>query len=126
MRVLNRGACNWGALAPSLAASLLIGCGGGMGGSGYGGSMPPPPSVNFMTPAQALTINLGQGVNLSWTSANVSSCTASTSNAMAGDFTGSQSSSGSIVVAPTAAGSTTYTLMCSGSMGGTASASTAM
>ncbi len=126
MRVLNRGASNWGALAPSLAASLLIGCGGGMGGSGYGGSMPPPPSVNFTTPAQAMTINLGQGVNLSWTSANVSSCTASTSNAMAGDFTGSQSSSGSIIVAPTAAGSTTYTLMCSGSMGGTASATTAM
>jgi hypothetical protein len=126
MRVFNCGASNWGALAPSLAASLLIGCGGGMGGSGYGGSMPPPPSVNFMTPAQALTINLGQGVNLSWTSANVSSCTASTSNAMAGDFTGSQSLSGSIVVAPTAAGSTTYTLMCSGTMSGTASATTAM
>jgi hypothetical protein len=119
------GASNWGALAPWLAASLLIGCGGGMGGSGYGGSMPPAPSVNFMTPTSALTINLGQGVSLSWTSANVSSCTASTSNAMAGNFSGSQSLSGSMIVAPTAAGSTTYTLMCSGSMGGTASATTA-
>jgi hypothetical protein len=123
MRAFNCRASHWGALAPCLCATLLFGCGGG--GMGYGGSAPPAPSVNFMTPAQALSINLGQGVSLSWTSAYVSSCTASTSNSMAGDFTGTQPLSGSVTVAPTAAGSTTYTLMCAGSMGGTASATTA-
>jgi hypothetical protein len=123
MRVF-KAVLNSGAAAPFVAASLLIGCGGG--GNGYGGSAPPMPAVNFTSPSQAMSINLGQGVSLSWTSTYVSSCTGSASGAMAGAFSGNQPSSGSVVVAPTAAGSTTYTLTCSGSMGGTATATTAV
>jgi hypothetical protein len=117
--LFKRVVCYWGA-APCVAASLLIGCGGG----GYGGSASPMPTVNFMTPAQATTINFGQAVNLSWSSAYASSCTASTSSAAAGAFTGSQSLSGSLAIAPVAPGSVTYTLTCTGT-GGMAQATTA-
>ena len=108
--MMNWDALNWGAAAPCVAAALLIGCGGG-GGNGYGGgSAPPAATVSFTAPSQDVTINFGQSVSLAWSSAYASSCTASTSNAMAGAFSGNQPLSGSIVVAPTAAGSTTYTL----------------
>src|SRR5277367_1070399 len=124
MRV-SKGVLHWGAAAPCVAASLLLGCGGG-GGGGYGGSAPPTPTVNFTTPSSATSINFGQGVSLEWTSAYVSSCMGSTSSAMAGAFSGNQPLSGLAVVAPTAAGSATYTLTCVGSMGGTATATTAV
>src|SRR5277367_4933371 len=124
MRAL-KGVLNWGAAAPCLAASLLIGCGGG-GGGGYNGSTSPMPTVNFTTPSSAASINFGQGVSLSWTSTYVSSCMGSTSSATAGAFSGNQPLSGLAVVAPTAAGSATYTLTCLGSMGGTATATTAV
>jgi hypothetical protein len=114
---------NWGA-APFVAACFLIGCGGG--GMGYGSSPAPTPAVNFTSPASAMSINFGQGVSLSWTSTYVSSCTGSTSGANAGAFSGNQPTSGSIIVAPTGTGSATYTLTCMGTMGGTATATTAM
>jgi hypothetical protein len=102
------------------------GYGGGMvasasgGGSGYGGgggSTNPPPSVTFSAPAQAMSVNLGQAVKLAWSSSNATSCTASTSSATGGSFTGSQAMSGQMSVVPTATGSFTYTLTCSGAGG---------
>ena len=96
---------------------------GGGGGSGYGGggSSNPPPTVTFSSPAQAMSINLGQAVNLAWSSTHTTSCTASTSSMTGGTFTGSQSASGHMSVVPTATGTVTYTLNCSGA-GGTMTA----
>jgi hypothetical protein len=128
----------WYRAVPGIAAGFLIGCGGGGGGygggmsagggggGGYGGmpSPPPMPTVSFTSPAQAKTINFGQGVQLAWTSANATSCSASTSSTMGGAFTGTQPTSGTATVAPTGTGSVTYTLTCTGT-GGSASATTA-
>jgi hypothetical protein len=82
------------------------------------------PTVAFTAPMQATTINFGQAVKLAWTSTNASSCAASTSSTVGG-FTGSQAASGEATVAPTGAGSVTYTLTCTGA-GGTASATSAV
>lgn len=128
----------WYRAVPGIAAAVLIGCGGGGGGygggmsagggggGGYGGMPPPPamPTVSFTSPAQAKTINFGQGVQLAWTSANATSCTASASSTMGGAFTGSQPTSGTATVAPTGTGNVTYTLSCTGT-GGSATATTA-
>ncbi|HEY2684923.1 MAG TPA: hypothetical protein VGI93_15495 [Steroidobacteraceae bacterium] len=108
---------------------LIAACGGSRGGGGYmSAPMPPPPAaptVSVTAPAAATTINFGQAVTVSWTSMNATSCTASASDAAAGAFAGSQAASGSMMVAPTAAGSYTYSLSCMGS-GGSMSASSAM
>ena len=98
--------------------------GGGYGG-GSSGNMNPPPTVTFSTPAQAMSINLGQAVKLAWTASSATSCTASTSNTTGGTFTGSQSMSGQMSVVPTATGSVSYTLTCSGA-GGTTKATSPM
>lgn len=98
--------------------------GGGYGG-GSSGNMNPPPTVTFSTPAQAMSINLGQAVKLAWTANSATSCTASTSSTTGGTFTGSQSMSGQMSVVPTATGSVTYTLSCSGA-GGTTKATSPM
>jgi hypothetical protein len=114
MRVLT-----WGRITSGLFASVLVGCGGGHGGYG---SMMPAPTVSFSQPAAAATINFGQALNVAWTSTYTSSCTATTSSAAGGTFTGNQMLSGNQTVVPTAAGTYTYTLSCTGS-GGTKSAS---
>src|SRR5215469_11742269 len=95
-----------------------MGAGAGSGGNGYGGGgMSPPPTVTFSTPAQATSVNLGQAVNLAWSSSNATSCMASTSSKTGGSFTGSQAVSGHMSVVPTATGSVTYTLTCNGAGG---------
>src|ERR1700676_2034412 len=109
----------WGQIASGLFVSVLVGCGGHHGGYG---SMMPAPTVSFSQPAAAATINLGQALTVTWTSVYTTSCTATTSSATAGTFTGAQMVSGSQTVVPTAAGSYTYTLSCTGT-GGTMSAS---
>ena len=120
----------------AVVIGVVAACGGGYGGggsmmagssgSGYGGgNMNPPPTVTFSTPAQAMSINLGQAVKLAWTSSSATSCTASTSSTTGGTFTGSQSASGQMSVVPTATGSVSYTLSCSGA-GGTTKASSPM
>jgi len=105
-----------------LTAAVVVGCGGGYSGgggsgmgAGYGGA--PMPTVKFTAPAQPMTVSLGQGVKLTWAASNATSCAAATSSAMGGDFTGSQPTSGSVQVAPSAAGSVAYTLTCTGSGG---------
>ena len=113
---------------PCALALILAGCGGGMGGgygSGGGTTYQMPPTVMFSTPAQAATIHLGQAVKLAWTSANASSCSASASSNMGGAFSGDQSTSGSVSVAPIGTGTVTYMLSCMGP-GGTTSATTAV
>jgi hypothetical protein len=104
--------------------SVVAACGGGGyggsmggGGGGYGGNNNPPPTVAFTTPAKAMSINLGQAVRLAWTSNYATSCTASASSMTGGTFTGSQAVNGQVSVVPTAAGSVTYTLSCSGAGG---------
>jgi len=109
----------WGQITSGLFASALVGCGGSHGGYG---SMMPAPTVSFSQPAAAATINLGQALTVAWASAYTTSCTATTSSAAGGTFTGTQMPSGNQTVVPTAAGTYTYTLNCTGS-GGTKSAS---
>ena len=115
---------------PCILALLLSSCGGyggGMAGSMGYGTMPPSmpqPTVTFSSPMQASTIHLGQAVKLAWTSSNATSCTASTSSDMGGAFSGSQSTAGSVTVAPIGTGTVTYSLSCTGG-GGTGSAMTA-
>jgi len=87
----------------------------------------PSNSVNFVVkvpaaPTVTISANLtkvfvGQPLTLTWSSANATSCTAS------GAWSGSAAVSGTQTVAPSAAGSLTYTLACAGS-GGNTSAST--
>jgi hypothetical protein len=64
-----------------------------------------------------MSINLGQAVTLTWSSSHATSCTASASSNTGGSFTGSQAVSGHMSVVPTATGSVTYTLNCTGSGG---------
>ena len=111
-----------------VAACGGYGSGGGTGMSGtssYGGSTNPPPTVKFTTPAQAMNVNLGQAVQLAWTSSQATSCTASASSTTGGKFSGMQSVNGQMSVTPTATGNVTYTLSCTG-MGGTMSATSPM
>jgi hypothetical protein len=84
--------------------------------------MNPAPTVSFSQPGAAAIINFGQALTVAWMSAYSTSCTATTSSAAGGAFTGTQMTSGSQTVVPTAAGNYTYTLSCTGS-GGTKSAS---
>lgn len=118
-----------GKIASGFFAIMLAGCGGGHGG--YGSMMPPSmmppptmpaPTISFSQPAAAATINLGQAVTVAWTAANATSCTATTSSAAGGAFTGSQMTSGSKTIVPTAPGMFTYSLSCTGT-GGSQSAS---
>jgi hypothetical protein len=118
-----------GIAAGAVIVAAVAACGGGYGsssmgsgvsgsgGGGYGGGNTPAPSASFTTPAQAVSISLGQAVKLAWTSSNTTSCTAATSSTTGGTFTGSQSLAGQASVVPTATGSVTYTLTCSGSGG---------
>src|ERR1700723_1024875 len=114
-------ASTWGQVSSGLVVGMLAACGGG-GGGGYG-STTLAPTINFSQPAAGATINFGQATTVAWTSAYTTSCTASASSATAGTFTGTQMTSGSVTVVPTAPGSYTYTLSCTGT-GGTKSTST--
>ena len=94
-------------------------------GGGYGGGTPAA-TVMFSSPAQAPTIHLGQAVKLAWTSTNATSCSASTSSDIGGAFSGSESTSGSVTVAPVGAGTVTYMLSCMGPGGSGSASSTAV
>ncbi len=94
---------------------ILAGCGGGGMGGGYGGgTTQTAPTVMFSSPAQASTIHFGQAVKLAWMATNATSCSASASSDIGGAFSGSQSTSGSVSVAPVGAGTLTYMLSCTG------------
>ena len=74
------------------------------GGYGGGSSMPP---ATVSVSVQPTSITLGQSATLSW-STNGSTCTAS------GAWSGTKGASGTQSVTPTAVGTYTYTLVCSG------------
>src|SRR5271170_2076834 len=97
-----------------IASGLLIGvlaagCGSGGMGSGYTAPMTThAPTASFSQPAMGTSINFGQAVTVAWTSAYATSCSAMTSSAAGGIFTGNQSMSGTQTIVPTAPGSYTY------------------
>jgi hypothetical protein len=127
--------CIAGTAVCAVVLGVVAACGGGgggyggssmsSGGGGYGGMSTPPPTVKFMTPSQAMSVSLGQAVQLAWSSNYATSCTASASSTTGGTFSGAQSASGQVSVVPTATGSVTYTLSCTGS-GGMANATSPM
>ena len=85
---------------------LISACGGG----GGGGSAPLPTIDSFTASSLADTL-VGSTLQLSWTSTNATSCTAS------GAWTGSKSSSGTESVTVSINGTNTFTLTCSGTGG---------
>jgi hypothetical protein len=109
-----------------LLATTLTACGGG-GSGGYTAPAPvtttPAATASFAQPASPTTISFGQSVTLQWSSADSTGCTGAASSTSGGTFTGSQSMAGTSTVVPTAPGTYTYTLNCSGT-GGNASATT--
>jgi len=104
-----------------LLALTLTSCGGaGVGANGGASASGSAPAVTLKA-APATLITLGESVNLTWSGTNATSCTASSSLAE-GDWSGPKAMSGSQAVKPSATGTQTYTLSCSGA-GGTVSAS---
>ena len=93
--------------AACIVAGSLAACGGGYGGGG--GSMTPPPTVSISV--APTTIVLGQSATLTWSAATGASCTAS------GGWSGTEATSGTQSVTPTATGTVTYTLTCTASGG---------
>ena len=101
-------------VAPAASATYTLTC-SGPGGQGTANAAvtvvsPPPPAVTIT--ANPATINAGSASTLTWTSSNATACTAS------GGWSGGQSTSGTLSVAPAA--TTTYALSCTGSGGSAA------
>src|SRR4030095_15355128 len=90
-------------VAVGLSLGLLASCGGGVCGGG-GGSKPPATVNMTINPA---TITLGQSATITWSS-NGTTCEAS------GAWSGTKGSTGNEAVTPTATGTFTYSLLCSG------------
>ena len=67
----------------------------------------PAPAVVTLT-ATPTTITLGQSVTLAWTSSAGTSCNAG------GAWSGAEPASGTLMVAPTAAGTASFTIGCAG------------
>ena len=120
-----------GLIVLAILVGISAGCGGGSG-SGYGSSMPMPmpmptpmPTVMFTAPMSASSINLGQAVQLAWTSTNATSCSATASNMIGSAFPTNPATSGNATVAPTGSGTVSFTLTCMGA-GGSVSATSPM
>ena len=93
----------------------------GAGGSANASAMltvnsPPPPVPTVTIGVNPMSIVAGQSATLTWSSTNATACTAS------GAWTGGEATSGTLSVTPSAAGTDTYTLSCTGA-GGSANAS---
>ena len=91
--------------------SAMGGSSSGSGGSGYGGGTAAPKIATLAFSGTAPMV--GEATTLSWSTTGATSCSAS------GSWSGSEPLSGSLMVTPTAAGSFTYTLSCSGAGGST-------
>jgi uncharacterized protein (TIGR03118 family) len=96
-------------------ALLFAGCSGYGGGGGYNGASAPAPTVSLSVAPTSIV--LGQSATLTWSSTNSSGCTASSA------WSGNQAASGTSVQTPTAVGSLTFTLTCSGAGSAAKSAS---
>jgi hypothetical protein len=78
------------------------------------------PTLSLSVPS----IALGSAATLTWSSASATGCTASASgNGTSVNWSNAQAASGSLVLTPTAAGTQTYTLTCTNSVGTSASSS---
>jgi hypothetical protein len=99
-------------------ASYTLTCGSVSNSAVVTISTPPPSPTVSLTLAPA-NITTAQSTVLSWSSANATSCSAS------GAWSGVKATSGSVTITPTAAGSFTYSLACTGD-GGTATGSAAL
>ena len=91
-------------LSLSALAVALAACGKDYNG-GNGGSTPAPTATLTVAPT---TITVGQSAKLTWSASAGTNCTASNG------WTGAQPATGSLDVTPTATGTATYTLACSG------------
>ncbi len=78
----------------------------------------PPPAPTVTISVAPTSIVLGSAATLTWSSTNATSCTASSA------WTGSQANSGTMSETPTAAGTSSYTLTCSGAGGTTPATAT--
>jgi hypothetical protein len=94
--------------------------------TGAGGSVNGTAALTVKAAAPTVTISVsptsitvGQSATVTWSSTNATSCTASSA------WTGSQATSGTLTVTPTAAGSQSYALACTGA-GGSANGSAAL
>ena len=96
-------------------SSLLIitSCGGGGGGGGSTAVAKLAAAISSFT-SNIFSTEVGSSVDISWSSTNATSCTAS------GSWTGSKSTTGSETVEISTAGESTFTLTCNGE-GGNAS-----
>jgi Bacterial Ig-like domain (group 3)/Beta-propeller repeat len=77
----------------------------------------PVPTVTIAVAPTSITV--GQSATLTWSSTNATSCTAS------GSWSGAEATSGTLSVTPTAGGTASYALACSGT-GGTANGTAAL
>lgn len=87
-----------------LCVGLLVSCGGG----GYGGGGGSPPAAVLTLSVEPTTITLGQSATVTWSSSAGTFCTAG------GAWSGPKAASGSESVTPTATGTFTYSMTCSG------------
>src|SRR5262245_6256541 len=95
-------------IAALATGGMLAGC---SGGGGYGGDNDAPTTPT--TPTVSLTVSpttiaLGQSATLTWSSNQGTSCEAS------GGWSGTRQPSDTTEIVPTATGTVTYTLTCSG------------
>lgn len=97
--------------ALSFTLAVMVGVLSGCGGGGSTTPSVPAPTVS-LTLSQS-KVNLGSSANISWTSTNATSCTAS------GAWSGVQVTSGTAAQTPIAPGVGTYTLTCAGAGGST-------
>ena len=103
-----------------LVVSFLLTSCGGYGMSGGYTAPAAMASVMFTAPTAGTSVTYGQSLKLAWTSSNVSTCTASTSSAVGGSFSGAQAATGTATVVPTGAGTVSYMLSCMGAPGSSA------
>lgn len=88
---------------------LLFSCGGGGGGGSDPAPSYPLPTVSFS--AESTEVLIGSETNLTWSSSNASSCSAS------GAWSGSRATSGSETVTISEVGNSSFTITCSGEGG---------
>jgi PKD repeat protein len=109
------------AVTPAATGTTLytLTCSGGGGSASASAplvvSAAPAPTVRLS--ASSTSITIGQSVIVTWSSTNDTSCTAG------GAWSGTQATAGSVTETPSVAGTSTYTLVCSGAGGATATSS---
>jgi hypothetical protein len=111
---------------PSGSNTYTLSC-SGAGGSAQASAQltvntappPPPPAPTVTLSVDPTSIALGQSAMLTWSSTNATSCTAG------GAWSGTQKTSGTLQVAPSAAGTSAYMLSCSGADNGASGTSVA-